>query len=300
MSRITQKSSVAPLSPWTFPGTNANYSGTATPVVGYQAYSANPASTPITTVGTGTADPNMGTYVGQKFDTSDGRELALVQNGAVALVSGVLVQSEAEVTAHQKLAMTVPTAYPATIGSTQILVTNGATVLNQNKFAGGYAIVAAGTGIGQTFKIASHQPAANAATFVVTLEDPIMVTLTSSSKITLIQNPYANVVISPVTTATGGPVGVTLTPIAASTAPTFDGTSGALTVAGVAQYGLIVTHGPAACLIDSTVTNVGYPLGVSKTTAGTLGVATLTTVPQVAVSSQTLTSAQAGLVYLFL
>lgn len=288
MSRITQKSSVAPLDPWRNISTG----------VPNQAYAADPANSPITTLGTGFADSSFDSYVGQKFDTSDGRELALVQNGAVALTAGVLVQSEVEVTAHQKLAMTVPAAYPATAGLYQILVTNGGTKLNINKFASGYAIVASGTGIGQLLKIASHQSAAASATFVVTLEDPIQTTLDATSKISLLQNPYANVIISPASTATGGPVGITLYNIAASTAPTFDGTSGALTAAGVAQYGLIVTHGPTSCLIDSTVTNVGYPLGVSKTTAGTLGVATLTTVPQIAVSAQTLTSANNGLVYL--
>lgn len=290
MSRITQKGAVAPLNPW------ANLSSG----VPNQAYSADPALATITTAGTGYADPSLETCVGQKFDTSDGRELALVSNGATALAAGVLVQSEAEVTAHQKLAMTVPTAYPATAGAFQVLVTNGATVLNVNKFQGGYVIVASGTGIGQMLKIAAHQAAAASATFVVTLEDPIQTTLDATSKISLLQNPYENVIISPVTTATGGPVGVTLYNIAASTAPSFNGTSGALTTNGVHQYGLIVTHGPVSCLIDSTVTNVGYPLGVSKTTAGCLGVATLTTVPQIAVSSQTLTSANNGLVYLFL
>lgn len=288
MSRITQKSAVAPLDPFRNISTG----------VPNQAYAANPASTPITTVGTGYADSNIDSCVGQKFDTSDGREFVLVQNGAVALTAGVFVQSPAEVTAFQKLAMTVPTAYPATAGLTQILVTNGATVLNANQFAGGYAIVASGTGIGQMFKISSHQPAATTATFVVTLEDPIQTTLSATSKISLLASPYDGVIISPASTATAGPAGITLYGIAASTAPTFDGTSGALTVAGVAQYGLLVTHGPATCLIDSTVTNVGYPLGISKTTAGTLGVATLTTVPQVAVSAQTLTSANNGLVYL--
>lgn len=254
--------------------------------------SAQPASA------TGFYSPGSSTYVGQKFDTSDGRELALVQNGTVALPAGVFLQSEAEVTAHQKLAMTVPTAYPATAGAVQVLVTNGSTKLNANKFQSGYAIVASGTGIGQMLKISTHQPAAASATFVVTLEDPIQTTLDATSKISLLQNPYANVVIAPATTATGGPVGVSLYNIAASVSATYDATSGALTANGVAQYGLVTTHGPAACLIDSTVTNVGYPLGISKTTAGTLGVATLTTVPQVAVSSQTLTSANNGLVYL--
>lgn len=289
MSRITGRSSVAPLNPWSNLSTG----------VPNQAFSANPqgASQPA---GTGFFDPSFGTCVGQKFDTDDGRELVLVQNAAVALVPGVLVQSEAEVTAHQKLAMTVPAAYPATAGLFQLLVTNGSTVLNVNKFAGGFLIVASGTGIGQMFEISSHQPAANAATFVVTLVDPIQTTLDATSKITLVQNPYANVIITPATTATGGVVGITIYNIAASTAPTYNATTGALTASGVAQYGLLTCHGSAACLIDNTVTNVGYPLGVSKTTAGTLGVATLTTVPQVATSSQTLTSANVGLVNLML
>lgn len=265
-----------------------------------QGFSANPAQNPITTVGTGAALPELAAEVGQKFSTADGRTLALVQNGATALVAGVLAQAPAEVTAFQKLAMTVPAATPATAGTFAILVTNGSTVLNINQFAGGYAIVASGTGIGQFLRIASHQAAANAGTFIVTLEDAIITTLDATSKISLLSNQYSGVIISPATTATGGPVGVTLYPLAASTAPTFNGTTGALTAAGVAQYGFIVTHGLAACLIDSTVTGVGFPLGVSKTTAGTMGVATLTTVPQIGVSMQTLTSANNGLVSLYL
>lgn len=264
-----------------------------------QGFSALPAGTAITTAGTGIADPSVVPLLGAKFQTADGRTVALVQNGTVALVSGVLVQSSAEVTAFQKLAMTVPTATPATAGTNQILVTNGATVLNINQFAGGYAVVASGTGIGQTLKIASHQAAANAATFIVTLEDAIVTTLDATSKISLIANPYQGVIINP-TAATGSPVGVTLYPIAASTAATFNGTTGALTAAGVAQYGFIVTHGFTSCLIDNTVTNVGYPLGRSAATAGTLGVATLTTVAQVGISAQTLTSANNGMVQLYL
>lgn len=264
-----------------------------------QAYAPNPTTTPATTVGTGVLDATVDSAVGQKFQTADGRTLALVQNGAVALAAGVLVQAPAEVTAFQKLAMTVPTAYPATAGLSQILVTNGSTVLNINQFLGGFAIVASGTGIGQTFRIASHQPAANGATFVVTLEDAIITTLDATSKISLIANPYDGVLINP-TTATGTPVGVSLYALAASTAPSFNATTGALTTAGVAQYGFIVTHGLASCLVDSTVTNVGYPLGRSATTAGCVGVATLTTVGQIGIAAQTLTSANNGLVNLYL
>ncbi len=266
-----------------------------------QAYSANPANTPATTAGTGDFNPDLSTCVGQKFDLSDGREVVLVQVGITTIAAGKLVQAPVEVTAFEKLAMTVPTAYPATAGTFQVLVTNGATVLKVNQYQGGYFVVASGTGIGQTLKIASHAPAANGATFVVTLEDAILTTLDATSIVTLQYSPYgassvAGVLISNHTTL-GLPVGVTLYSLTGSTAATFNGTSGALSAAGVTQYGFIQTRGPVGCLID-TLTNVGYPVGPSTATDGALAVATLTSSPQVGISGQTQTSTDVGIVYL--
>jgi hypothetical protein len=271
MSRITGRSTVAPLA------------------IFKQATSVS--------TGTGTVDQSFDTYVGQRFDTSDGRELVLVQNGAVALTQGVLVQSAAEVTGHENLAITVPAAYPATAGSTQIYATNGSTVVKQNYYAGGYLVVSAGTGIGQTLKISSNAPAAANASFVITLEDPIQVTLDATSTVSLSQNMYTNVIINPAS-ASGAPVGVTIYALAASTAPTWDGTSGAMTAVGVQQYGLVHAKGQVGCLVDNTVTNVGYPLGRSAATAGAVGVASLTTAAHVGTSIQTLTSAKVGQIFL--
>jgi len=242
-------------------------------------------------------DYSLDTLCGVKFSTTDGRTVAVVRNAATAIGSNKLVQGPAEVTAHEKLAMTVPTAYPATAGSYQVLVTNGATVLNENYFRGGQLIVASGTGLGQTLQIASHQPAAASATFVVTLTDPIQTTLDATSKISLVFNQYVRVAITDHSTL-GCPIGVTAYAIPASTASTYDGTSGALTVQGTPQYAFVVTHGVTGCLVDSTVTNVGYPLGRSAATDGAVGVATLTTVAAVGTSVQTLTSAQYGPIYL--
>lgn len=302
MSRLTQKPAVGILNPWGISSTNSNYSGTATPATAQQAFSAIPAAnTTAPSSGTGFYDPNFVSYVGESFETSDGRTLVVVQNGTSAIGVGKVVAAPAEVTAFEGLAMTVPTATPATAGTTQILVTNGATVLNVNQYQGGYVIIQTGTGAGQQFKIASHQSAAASATFIVNLEDPIQTTLDATSKVHLVYNPYggtyAGVVISP-TTIASVPVGVTITSLAASTAATYNATTGALTANGTAQYGLIQYHGPCAALIDSTVTNVGYPLGPSAATAGALGVATLTTKPQIAISGQTQTSADYGMVFL--
>jgi hypothetical protein len=253
-----------------------------------------------TTAGTGVTDAGIAREVGTRFTLDDGREVALVSNGVAALVSGNLIQTEAEVTAFHKLAMTVPATYPASIGNNQILVTNGATVLNVNQYQGGFASVTAGAGIGQSFRIASHAAAANGATFVVTIEEKILVTLDATSKITLMQNPYKNVIQTPITTATGATVGISLYPVAAAVASTYNATTGKLTTAGVDQYAFIGVRGMFNVLVDNTVTNVGYPIGVSKTTAGTVGLVTLTTVPQIGISAQTLTSAETGMVYISL
>lgn len=288
MSRITGRSTVAPLDPFKNISTG----------VPSQGYSAIPATGTQPTTGVGFFEPDLKSCVGQKFDTSDGRELVLVENGAVALSAGQVIQAPAEVTGHEGLAMTVPTAYPATAGLFQIYVTNGATVLNVNAFQGGYAIVSTGTGIGQILKIASHGPAANAGKFVVNLEDPIQTTLDATSKITLAMNPYKGVIATTGSTATSGPVGVTLYGIGASTAATFNGTTGVLTANGVAQYGLLVCHGPAGCLVD-TVTAVGYPLSVSTAVAGAVSTGAVTG-SIVGNSMQTLTSARTGFIYVTL
>jgi hypothetical protein len=269
---------------------NPNYTGTATALFnGYTGTGLN-----------GVPDTSFDAILGLRFATDDGQVLTLVSNAAVALVSGVLVQSAAEVTAFEKMAMTVPTAQPATAGSYLVLVTNGATKMNINQFAGGQLLVASATGIGQTLTIASHTAAAaTSGKITVTLQDPIQVTLDATSTVSFVASPSKNVVIMP-TTPTGLAVGVTIYPIPASVANTYDGTSGALTVAGTPQYGFVVSHGPVGCLIDSSVTNVGYPLGQKCATAGCLGIATLTSSPQIAISMQTLTSAQVGSVFMLL
>jgi hypothetical protein len=223
-----------------------------------------------TSVSTGTGDvmPESVSYVGQAFSTNDGREVRIVSNAAVALVSGVLVQGQALVANHQNLAVAVPAAYPATAGLTQISVTLGATLLKTNFYQGGYAVVNAGTGIGQTLRIAGHSnAAASAAGVIINLEDPIMVTLDATSKLSLIPNQYTNVVINP-TTFTGTPVGVTLYPVAAAVAPTTDGTSGKQTAAGTQQYAFVQSKGVVSALSDVNIAGVGQGISPSTTTAG--------------------------------
>ena len=269
---------------------NANYTGTATAL--YNGYTGTGLN--------GFPDTSLDTLVGSRWNTDTGQTLTLVSNSATALVQGNLVQSIPQVTAFEKMAITVPTAVPGTQGTYQVYVTNGGTKMNVNQFAGGQLVVSAGTGLGQTLTIASHTAAvATTGKITVTLIDPIQVTLDATSKVSFVY-PYAKEVVIMPTTPTGLPVGVTIYAMPASTANTYDGTSGALTVLGTPVYGFVVSHGPVGCLIDNSVTNIGYPLGPKCATAGCLGIATLTTSPQIAISMQTLTSAEVGPVFMLL
>ena len=194
------------------------------------------------------------TYPGQKFDLSDGREVTLVSTGGSNIVSGVLVQGSAIVADNQNIAV----AANAAAAATSVTVTLGATAVTANQYAGGFLVVNAGSGIGQTLKIQSHPAANGAASCVITLEDPVVTALTSaSSKVCLIANPYTGVVINP-TTATATPVGVTFYPLTAS------------------QYGYVISKGATSCLADANTAAVGLGIIPSTTTAGSIAVATAT------------------------
>lgn len=249
------------------PPLTSNFTGTSTPP--------GPGYTPtaISYGGATTYDTSYDSLCGVRFNTNDGRQVIMVRNGgteiAVAAIgSGLLVQAPAEITTWNNLAMTVPTAYPATAGTYQVLVTNAGTKLNVNEYQNGYALVSAGTGIGQTLQIASHQAAAASATFVLTLQDPIQVTLDATSTITLVRNPYIGVVVS-ATGLTGTVVGASFYAIAAGTASTYDATSGALTTQGQPVYAFVGCHGVWGVRMDGTnAPAVGLPASASTTTAG--------------------------------
>ncbi len=262
----------APFDVFAQPPVTSTYTGTATPL--------GPGFTPtvVSYGGNSTYDTSYDMLCGVRFNTNDGRQVVMVRNGGTevtvaAIGSGLLVQAPAEVTAFNHLAMTVPTATPATAGTYQILVTNGATVLNINEFAGGYLITDTGTGLGQTLQIASHQPAAASGTFIVTLQDPIQVTLDATTFVTLVRNPYIGVVVG-ATGLTGTAVGASFYAIGAGTASTYNGTTGALTAQGQPVYAFVGCHGIWSCRSDSSTAAAGLPVSASTTTAGDITVFT--------------------------
>jgi len=208
-----------------------------------------------------TTDASLSTLVGVKFTSENDRVYTLVQNGGTALVSGVLVQSPASIGANH----TGLTLSTQAIGDFTVTATLGGTAVTANQYAGGFLVISAGTGIGQTLEIASH-PAqtSTSGTVVLTLKDPLSVaTLTSDSKgsLTLPQYGSANgatvstsgVVVNP-TTATGRVIGATVYPIPASTST-------------VPTYGFIQTAGPVGVLNQGS-TAIGLDLMPSASVAG--------------------------------
>jgi hypothetical protein len=174
------------------------------------------------------------------FDQA-GNRYRYCKAGGTSLVPGKLQQAAAEVTGDQDLAIAAAAA-----GATSITTTSTVTV-TANQYAGGWVVIADDVGEGYKYLISSH-PAATSAALTLTLSDPIVVALTTSTTIDLIPNPFSGVIVNP-TTATSAPVGAAITAITN------------------AQYGWIQDQGVASLLADGSVT-VGTSLVASNGTAG--------------------------------
>jgi hypothetical protein len=176
--------------------------------------------------------------LGTKLVTRDGRVFRYVKNGAVALVPGDVIQAPAQITTHDQL-----TPAAAAIGATTLVV--------ENQYAEGWACIDTTPGLGRMYPIASHPAAAASTAVTLTLhaDAKVQVALTTSSRITLVPNPYKGVIQSPVTTQTSVVLGVAVAPIA------------------ISNFGWIQTEGVAGVLIAGTPA-VGAAVGVPATAAG--------------------------------
>lgn len=238
-----------------------------------------------------TTDASLSTQLGGEWRSADGRTFVLVQNGAVALVSANMVQGPASIGANHTDLVTATAA----IGATAITVTLGGTVVTANQYAGGFAVISAGTGIGQTLRIASH-PAqtSGSGTVVLTLEDPLSVaTLVSDSTTSLVLPQYGSqngtaitthgVIVNP-TTPTGKVLGATLYPIPASTST-------------APSYGFIVKRG-AVAVINVSTTTVGLDVMSSTVTAGNVATYVVATAGRVGTSTVAGQTAKAQMIEL--
>lgn len=198
------------------------------------------------------------TDLGAYGTTGDGRGFRYVLAGATTLVPGKLQAGPAQDTTN--LNPSGGLAVAAANSGTFAVTLTGSLTLAANALAGSYMSIAVTPGQGYTYKIKGNTAVTAAANCVVTLEDALLVTLTTASKAVIGLNPFANVIVNPAT-ASGTPLGVGIFAI-----PN-------------AQYGWIQTHGPVSLLNDGG-TAVGLGLTASASVAGASKTATATA-PQI-------------------
>jgi VCBS repeat-containing protein len=196
--------------------------------------------------------------LGSLATDGNGRYFRYAQAGAVALVRGNVLQAPAQVTTHDQL-----TPVAADIGANSITVTLDATNdAAANQYAEGLAVIDTTPGLGQFVPISGHPFAALSTALTLQIDMPLEVALTTSSRVTLVPNPYKGVIQSPITTLTGAVVGVAVKNIAAG------------------EFGWIGVRGSFGVLIAGTP-GVGLAVVVPGTAAGAVVIDGATAATQV-------------------
>lgn len=196
--------------------------------------------------------------IGQKIPGLNGKEFALVLNGGTALVAGNLLQSAAEDTQFENMA--VGTA--GVVGDMFIQVTNGTTTIIPYYFNGGsISFYTAGTvAIGDEYTIMGITGTLTTGGAIkVYLDRPLRYAVTTSAKVVMKQNLYNGVIQMPATTPTGVPVGIAIFAIAAGSST-------------VQSSGFVQTKGLASVLSDGSTFAVGSAVGTPSGTAGAVTV----------------------------
>lgn len=130
--------------------------------------------------------------------TADGRSYRYSQAGSSDLTIGKLTVAQAKVANHTNLAVFAAAA----VGDKVVTVTLGGTAATQDQYKNGYLVVIDVAGVGQHARIAGNT-AQTSTTGQVTvyLEDALTVALTTSSKASLVFNPWSGLATATTTTA---------------------------------------------------------------------------------------------------
>lgn len=164
------------------------------------------------------------------------------QIGASNAVAGQIQGAPVQKTAHHNVAAYVASA----VGSKEVTLQLGAAAAVANEYAGGYLIANDVAPEGNMYRIAKHPAADSSGTLKVTLEEPIVEAITTSSEFTLVHNAWNGVIVGTAVT------------VRAAGVPIVDMTA--------AYYGWLKTRGVAAVLIGSAAT-----LGADLIIGGTAG-----------------------------
>jgi hypothetical protein len=130
--------------------------------------------------------------LGQVGVTRDGKTYRYAYSGAVALVAGKLTTAKAKVANHTNQAV----AAAGAVGDRTVSVTLGATAATAEQYTDGYIQFLESAGMGQSLQIASSPVIASAGTGVLQLADALATAVTTSSKYSLVYNPWDGTIIS--------------------------------------------------------------------------------------------------------
>ena len=144
-----------------------------------------------------TSTTKNGVLLGSKAITRDGKVYRWSLNGAVALAAGKTTTGVARVANNSNMALA--STSNIAVGSTKISVTLGGTAVTADQYVDGYAVINDGTGVGQSFLISGNAAqTSTSGTCDIFLAEGISTALAiADTKVTLIPNPNAGVVVTP-------------------------------------------------------------------------------------------------------
>ena len=179
------------------------------------------------------------------FDTNDGRRFRYAKNRSAAILAKALMNQQAAAdTDHQNIVQTLGTA--SVIGDKSIVI-SVTTAPAAHDWDNGWLVVQDGTGQNEAYLVKSHTLTT---TPRIQIADTggIRTATATTSDITMVKNLWRNVVVHPVTTATGLAVGVSQVAVPAS------------------SFCWLQTIGPCPMLVDNGDSLViGEPCGLPGT-----------------------------------
>lgn len=193
--------------------------------------------------------------VGQLGFSPDGKMFRYGLVGASALVVGNLLQSSAEDTTYENMAVLASAI--ATVGTPQTVnITNGTATITSQQFEGGSVSVYTTPDLGSEYSILGVAGTlTTGGALTVTLDRSLQTAWTTSTKVNMKRSPWSGMIQFPASTQTGIPVGV------------------AIYALPLATYGWVQTHGIASVLSDGSTFAVGSIVGTPSGTAGCVTVA---------------------------
>lgn len=220
-----------------------------------------------------TLDQAQQTEYGAVGLTRDGRRFRYVQFGGTSTINpGLVVVAAAQDTNSTGLALaSTNTTAQLSAGSYSVQVTNGATAVTLNQFAGGYLEVL-GSGAVQSYYIDGNTAAAASGTITVQLRHPLYnaAALVVGTNTVSLSRPFTAVNTS---LTASQPIGVTIVSVPNTATVTNWGwvqTSGhALVSATSATKGVAITQdtGGTAGFVMSVAAATSYAIGIAKESA---------------------------------